>query len=92
MDDILVKEQLHGFEALNPKFKLHHTLTRHDELKHGEWKGFKGRVNEELIKGAGFPEPSPETLICHCGPAEFNKTVVEVLKGLGYTEDMIFKF
>ncbi len=92
-DDILVREQLDKFSEINPHhFKLYHTLTRHDDAKHGEFRGLKGRVSAELFKTCGLPEPSPETLICYCGPAAFNKTVVETLTAMGYTEDMLFKF
>jgi Oxidoreductase NAD-binding domain len=51
-----------------------HTLTRHEEGKHGVWEHFKGRVSEDMIK-THMPPPSPETLIGYCGPAEFNKAV-----------------
>ena len=92
-DDILVKEDLDNLAKENTEnFKLYHTLTRHNDEQHGEWNGLKGRVSVELIKECGFPEPSEETLIVHCGPAAFNKTVVEVLTTLGYTSEMIHKF
>ena len=73
-------------------FKLYHTLTRHDDENHGEWTGLRGRINAELIRKCNFPEPSPETLILHCGPAPFNKCVNDTLISMGYSADMIHKF
>lgn len=72
--------------------RILHTLTRHNDETDGEWKGYRGRVNAEMIKECAFPEPSAETLILHCGPALFNKCVNEVLLGMGYTAEMIYKF
>jgi len=83
-----VKDELDGFAETNPNFRVFHTLTRHNDEKHGEWNGLKGRISADLLKQCGFPEPSPETLILHCGPPEFNKTVKAVLAELGYTADM----
>ena len=92
-DDILVKEDLGNFAAANPdNLKIYHTLTRHNDDIHGEWNGLKGRINADIIKKCGFPEPSPDTLIGYCGPAAFNKTVEEVLAALGYSKDMLYKF
>lgn len=73
-DDILIKDEIDKVAAMNNNLKVFHTLTRHDDVKHGEWKGLKGRISEQMIKECGLPEPSPETLICYCGPAGFNKS------------------
>lgn len=73
-DDILVKDGLDHLQGLNKNLKIYHTLTRHDDAKYGDWNGLKGRVSAQMLKDCGFPEPSPETLICFCGPAGFNKT------------------
>jgi NAD(P)H-flavin reductase len=51
-------------------------LTRHDDDKHGEWNGLKGRITLEMLKEIGIPPPSPETLICYCGPSGFNSSLV----------------
>jgi len=92
-DDILAKAELDELVKMNPdNFKLYHTLTRHDDARDGEWDGLRGRITAEQIKQCGFPEPSPETLICYCGSAGFNKTVEDVLGKLGYDKDMLFKF
>lgn len=68
-----------------------HTLTRHDDTKHGSWEHFKGRVNEEMIK-THLPPPGKDTLIGYCGPADFNKALEATLKKMGYESDMIHKF
>ncbi|CDW86628.1 nadh-cytochrome b5 reductase 1-like [Stylonychia lemnae] len=92
-DDILVKDELDQLSQQNTNnLKLYHTLTRHDDEKHGEWTGLKGRVSAEHIKQCRFPEPSSDTLIVYCGPAAFGKTVEEVLTSLGYTKEMMHKF
>jgi NAD(P)H-flavin reductase len=50
-DDILAKAELEEMEKLNSEhFKLFHTLTRHNDELHGEWKGLRGRVTAEMIK------------------------------------------
>lgn len=93
IDDILCKDDLEKFAKMNPEhFKLYHTLTRHDDTKHGVWTELKGRICEEILQKCNFPEPSPETLIVYCGPAGFNKTVEETLAKMGYTKDMMHKF
>jgi NAD(P)H-flavin reductase len=91
-DDILVKQELDHLQTLNKNLKISHTLTRHDNEKHGDWEGLKGRVNEAMLKECGFPEPSANTLICFCGPAAFNKTCEQILASLGYDKDMMYKF
>lgn len=91
-DDILVKEELDHLQSLNKNLKIHHTLTRHDDVKYGDWEGLKGRVSAAILKELGFPEPSADTLICYCGPAGFNRTCEEILTSLGYDKDMLHKF
>lgn len=91
-DDILLKDELERFAKMNANFKLVHTLTRHSDEKNGPWEGKKGRITEELIRHAGFPEPSEDTIIGYCGPDAFNKTVVDLLTKMGYSKDMMYKF
>lgn len=68
-DDILLKDELDRLLSMNnDKFALYHTLTRHNEEAHGKWDGLTGRVNSDMFKQCGFPEPSEETLILYCGP------------------------
>jgi NAD(P)H-flavin reductase len=54
-DDILIKEELDKLAAMNDKFHLFYTLTRHDERKHNDWNGLKGRVTWDMLKECGFP-------------------------------------
>jgi len=89
--DILLHDELERFAKDNSEnFKVFHTLTREKDIS--EWTGLTGRITEEMIKSCGLPEPSPDTLIAHCGPAPFTKTVEEILTKLGYSKDMIHKF
>lgn len=89
--DILLKEELEFYSKINAEhFKIFHTLTRQEEG--ASWIGFKGRITDNMIQTCGFPEPSPETLICYCGPAAFNKTVEDIMVKLGYSKDMLHKF
>merc|ERR1712070_1138202 len=63
-DDILCREQLDELCKINPdKFRLFHTLTRHDESKHGAWDGLTGRVSLDMLKKCGFPEPADDVFI-----------------------------
>ena len=65
--------------------KVYHTLTRHDENKDGEWNGFTGRINLEMIQKCGFPEPAEDTLIGICGPKHFKENILnEILIPQGY--------
>lgn len=91
--DILTKDDLDNFNRINGShFKIHHTLTRHQDASDGEWEGLKGRISTEMLAKCGFPEPSPETLIVYCGPPAMNKTVEEIMAKLGYTKEMLHKF
>lgn len=38
-----------------------------------------------------MPAPGPDTMIMFSGPPAFEKSVALLLKGLGYTPDMMFK-
>ena len=65
-------------------------VTYHTQPPEG-WKYGSGYVTSDMLK-AHMPAPGPNALILLCGP----KIMVEIqeknLLGLGYTEDMIFKF
>lgn len=69
-DDILCQEELDELTAANPEhFKVYHTLTRHDEAKHGKWDGLTGRVSLDMMKQCGLSEPADDVLIFICGVA-----------------------
>ena len=71
-------------------FHLFNTLTRHDNSLHGEWDGLHGRINNEMIKECGFPEPADDVLILSCGPPGMKKTVNDILKENGYVAGVHF--
>lgn len=48
--DILIEKELDKLKQMNPNFHLFHTLTRHDESKHGKWDGLTGRVSLDMLK------------------------------------------
>jgi NAD(P)H-flavin reductase len=52
-DDILAKEELDRFGSINPEnLKISHSLTRHNEEKHGVWDGLRGRITTDTLKAA----------------------------------------
>ena len=72
----MCKDELDKLAEMNPKnLKVVHTLTRHNDSKHGEWKGLKGRVSLEMLNQIGFPKPSDETFIFKCGPKGMHDTL-----------------
>lgn len=84
-----MKEELDGFEQNYPeRFKLFYSV---DNQPTTPWKGGVGWLNEEMLKN-NLPKPSEDTIILYCGPPPFEKMVDEKLKGLGYTDSMLFKF
>jgi NAD(P)H-flavin reductase len=85
-DDILIKAELDQLSAMNPNFHLHHTLTRHDAAKDGEWDGLTGRVSWDMLKSKGFPEPADDVLYITCGPNAFSDTIKEFLGANGFSE------
>jgi cytochrome-b5 reductase len=48
-------------------------------------------MTKDMIK-EHMPAPGPDTLILFCGPPVFTDMLSTVLKELGYTADMVFKF
>lgn len=84
-DDILCEKEIDELAKLNPeKFKVFHTLTRHDESKHGKWEGLTGRVNIDMMKQCGLGEPADDLLIFLCGVSAMKKTMIKVLAEHGY--------
>ena len=90
-EDILCKNELDELCRINPdKFKLYHTLTRHDESKHGSMEGLTGRVSQEMLQQCGFPKPADDVFIATCGPAAFNQHIRTFLLEAGYeSKEMI---
>ena len=76
---------------MNPKkFKLFHTLTRHNPDKDGKWEGLEGRVTWEMLQQCGFPAPADDVLIMKCGPGGMYKTVDDILEANGYTKEEMY--
>mmetsp|Transcript_131365 Transcript_131365/g.319214 ORF Transcript_131365/g.319214 Transcript_131365/m.319214 type:complete len:328 (-) Transcript_131365:39-1022(-) len=99
--DILLREELEVLQFLYSNFKVVHTITK--DVPEG-WTGLTGVVSERQVRDV-LPPPTEDTLICVCGPPGFMKHVSGerakdrsqgelsgVLKSMGYTEDMVFKF
>ncbi|CAG9322447.1 unnamed protein product [Blepharisma stoltei] len=84
--DILLREKLEEF-VNHGKLVVYYTL----DIPADGWKYGKGFINEEMLKKY-MPPASKDTIICHCGPSQMNRMVREQLKGLGFSEEQIFKF
>ena len=91
-NDILLKEELLSYaENHKGKFKLFLTV---DQKPHEseDWKMGVGFITQEMLM-KNMPAPSPETLICYCGPPPFEAMMKEHLEAMGYDpRGMIFKF
>ncbi|KAL9224000.1 hypothetical protein vseg_000077 [Gypsophila vaccaria] len=99
-DDILLKQKLDILATSHPNFKVFYTVDNPSK----NWKGGVGYVSKDMV-AKGLPGPSNDTLILVCGPPGMmehisgNKAkdysqgeVSGVLKDLGYTEEMVYKF
>ena len=88
--DILLRAELSELAESSDDFKLHHTLTRHDEGRDGEWLGLTGRVTWKMMQSCGFPKPANDVLILTCGPKGLNETVRNICRENGYQEGEMF--
>eukprot|EP01121_Diplochlamys_sp_Union-15-3_P009380 TRINITY_DN2563_c0_g1_i5.p1 TRINITY_DN2563_c0_g1~~TRINITY_DN2563_c0_g1_i5.p1 ORF type:complete len:171 (-),score=25.03 TRINITY_DN2563_c0_g1_i5:50-562(-) len=99
-EDILLRRELEQLTKDYPNFKLYYILSRPSE----NWTQSKGYVSKEMIISQ-LPPPSPKTLIYVCGPNGMvnylsgaknpdnsQGPIGGLLKDLGYTEDMVYKF
>ncbi|XP_074281048.1 NADH-cytochrome b5 reductase-like protein [Silene latifolia] len=99
-DDILLKQKLDILATSHPNFKVFYTVDNPSE----NWKGGVGYVSNDMVS-KGLPVPSNDTLVLVCGPPGMmehisgNKAkdysqgeLSGVLKELGYTEEMVYKF
>lgn len=93
-NDIFLKAELDNFCLFNKKLKVHHTLTRHDEKKHGKRAGLFSRVNKKMLEEIEFPmKPTVDTLILICGPPNFEQDVMHLMSKQGFEKNVnIFKF
>ncbi|KAD2106526.1 hypothetical protein E3N88_40877 [Mikania micrantha] len=99
-DDILLKKKLDMLAASHPNLKVFYTVDSPSKY----WVGGTGYISKDMAS-KGLPAPSEDTLILVCGPPGMMEhvsggkakdwsqgEVSGVLKELGYTEDMVYKF
>ncbi|KAJ8436856.1 hypothetical protein Cgig2_026180 [Carnegiea gigantea] len=99
-DDILLKQKLDILAAKHPNFKVFYTVDKPSN----NWGGGVGFVSKDMVT-KGLPGPGDETLILVCGPPGMMKHIsgdkaqdrsqgelTGILKDLGYTEEMVYKF
>ncbi|KAK9060727.1 hypothetical protein SSX86_021433 [Deinandra increscens subsp. villosa] len=99
-DDILLKKKLDMLAASHPNLKVFYTVDSPSKY----WVGGTGYITKDMAS-KGLPAPSDDTLVLVCGPPGMMEhvsggkakdwsqgEVSGVLKELGYTEDMVYKF
>ncbi|KAK1400000.1 NADH-cytochrome b5 reductase [Heracleum sosnowskyi] len=99
-DDILLKKKLDVLEDSHPNLKIFYTV----DNPSSDWKGGKGYISKDMAL-KGLPGPGDDTLVLVCGPPGMVKHIsgekanfrtqgelTGILKELGYTEDMVYKF
>ncbi|KAL7137698.1 hypothetical protein ABFS83_10G110500 [Erythranthe nasuta] len=99
-DDILLKKKLDMLSASNPNLKVFYTVDNPTK----DWLGGRGFISKQMVV-KGLPVPSDDTLILVCGPPGMMNHISGdkakdrsqgelsgILKELGYTEDMVYKF
>ncbi|XP_004287348.1 PREDICTED: NADH-cytochrome b5 reductase-like protein-like [Fragaria vesca subsp. vesca] len=99
-DDILLKQKLDLLAAAHPNLKVYYTVDNPTK----SWKGGKGFISKDMAV-KGLPGPSEDTLILVCGPPGMMEHISGgkakdwsqgelsgILKELGYTEEMVYKF
>lgn len=89
-DDILIEKEISELAQLGENFKVFHTLTRHDEAKHGAWDGLQGRIDINMLKQCGLPEPSDDLFVGCCGPKGFGDSILAPFAELGYEKGEMF--
>ncbi|GAV87134.1 NAD_binding_1 domain-containing protein/FAD_binding_6 domain-containing protein [Cephalotus follicularis] len=99
-DDILLKQKLDVLADSHPNLKIFYTVDNPSK----NWKGGKGYISKDMAL-KGLPGPSDDTLILVCGPPGMMEHIsgdkaknysqgelTGILKELGYTEQMVYKF
>ncbi|XP_073289704.1 NADH-cytochrome b5 reductase-like protein isoform X1 [Primulina huaijiensis] len=99
-DDILLKKKLDLLAASHPNLKVFYTVDKPTK----DWHGGTGYVSKDMVV-KGLPSPSDDTLILVCGPPGLMKHIsgdkakdrsqgelTGILKEIGFTENMVFKF
>ncbi|KAL2929493.1 NADH-cytochrome b5 reductase-like protein [Bienertia sinuspersici] len=99
-DDILLKQKLDLLATSHPNFKVFYTVDNPSK----DWRGGVGYISKDMVT-KGLPAPGDDTLILVCGPPGMMNHIsgdkakdrsqgelTGVLKELGYTEEMVYKF
>ncbi|XP_060076231.1 cytochrome b5 reductase 4-like, partial [Ylistrum balloti] len=87
--DILWREHLDSLSDQHEWFTVQYVLSEPDE----NWTGPQGRIRPDLMKiFSPAPEGKSDTLICACGPTPFTKTVIQLAKDIGYSDDNLHAF
>ncbi|CAN0026473.1 unnamed protein product [Ectocarpus sp. 8 AP-2014] len=98
--DIMLKAEIDKLAAEHDNFDVVYIVDKAEE----GWTGPTGHVNASLIE-THLPKPSEDSVIFVCGPPGMMNAISGpknedksqgeiggVLKGLGYTSDMVYKF
>ncbi|PSS13835.1 NADH-cytochrome b5 reductase-like protein [Actinidia chinensis var. chinensis] len=99
-NDILLKHKLDVLAASYPNLKIFYTVDNPSK----DWNGGSGYITKDMVV-KGLPGPSDDALILVCGPPGMMNhisggkakdwsqgEVSGILKELGYTEQMVYKF
>ncbi|KAJ1435186.1 Riboflavin synthase-like beta-barrel [Sesbania bispinosa] len=99
-DDILLKQKLDILAASHPNLKIFYIVDNPTK----SWRGGAGYISEDMVV-KGLPSPSDDTLVLVCGPPGMMEHIsgdkakdrsqgelTGLLKELGYTEQMVYKF
>ncbi|KAH8434883.1 uncharacterized protein LDX57_012514 [Aspergillus melleus] len=99
--DILLREELDTLARLYPdQLNIKYVLSQPDEDGKSKWTGYRGFVNEDMMKRE-FSAPAKENRLFLCGPPGMIEAMKKVLGGLGWTvpgglvargEDQVFVF
>ncbi|KAG6846774.1 hypothetical protein H0H93_011959 [Arthromyces matolae] len=89
-DDILCKEELDELSlAHGSRFSLRYSLTGKSIPK--GWDQSIGRLNSKMTKEY-LPSPSPDGLICMCGPPAMERIAKDHLVNMGWDTSQIVVF
>lgn len=99
-DDILLKQKLDFLSSKHPNLKIFYTV----DTPSNNWTGGTGFISKDMVV-KGLPSPSDDSLILVCGPPGMMKHIsgdkakdrsqgelTGLLKEVGYTEEMVYKF
>ncbi|WVZ72492.1 hypothetical protein U9M48_020942 [Paspalum notatum var. saurae] len=99
-DDILLKRELDRLSSSFPNFKVFYTVDKPST----DWRGGVGFISKDMVL-KGLPGPGEDSLILVCGPPGMMNHISGdkakdrsqgelsgVLKDLGYTAEMVYKF